>query len=280
MLYNDFLYNTALYNSLLDASAPTGIDAAIFNGFSLSDGVYMVATDIYDDSSPTRELIGGVVPRDDGEYITSDFWRPKYITIEGYIKTADGASMQTYIDTIKKNLRKREQSLDITKYGVFRRYTATWVNGESSFEDRRGYNINVVNYKITFKCHYPFGSDQGYTSYSSLINTSPSNIVATHNGTVHARSIIAFVFDSATSITGINITNVTTGEQIQYTGSISSGDVFIFDGEQYTAKKNDVLISFTGSFPKCDVGSNNFQFTITGTSFSGTGTIAFKNSFL
>ncbi len=280
MIYNDLLYNQALYNSPLDAGIPIGVDLVVFNSFSISDGTYMVVTDVYDDSAPTRELIGGIVPRDDGEYITSDFWRPKFITVEGYIKTSSGETMQAYLDTVKKNLRTREQYLDITKFGYFRRYIASWINPETAFEDRKGYNINVVRFKLTFKCHFPFGTDLDYTSSQEAMSTSPSSLVVTNAGTVHARCKIAFVVDAANTCTVLNITNVTTGEQIQYTGTIAAGDVFIFDGENFTAKKNSSNIDFSGSFPKCEVGSNNFRFTITGTSFSGTGTIAFKNPYL
>lgn len=280
MIYDSILYDEAAYDSLLDAGAPLGDDLVTFNSFSISDGTYMVVTDVYDDSSPTRDLVGGVVPQDDGEYVTADFWRPKFITIEGYIKTADGDSMQAYIDTVKRNLRTREQFLDITKYGHFRRYIASWVNGESSFEDRKGYNINVVRFKFTFKCSFPFATDATYTQSVSAMSTSPSGLVVTNAGSNKARTIIAFVVDAASSCTALNITNSTTGAQIQYTGTINAGDVFIFDGETYTVKKNSALVPFTGSFPKTEVGSNNYQFTITGTSFSGTGTIAFKNTFL
>src|SRR4028118_1894430 len=142
MQYNQNQYNVGLWGGDGANIAPAySTDLVVFDGFSLSDNVYMVCQNLID-SAATREVLTGNVPRGNGMYVNGDYWRKKPIEVSGYIKASSKDTLDAYLDTVRKNLRKRERNLDITRrdangnVGSVRRYTATWINPEEIFAAR------------------------------------------------------------------------------------------------------------------------------------------------
>jgi hypothetical protein len=219
-------------------------------------------------------------PRSDGKGTTGDFWREKDIRVRGYIKTATGALMETYIETIKKNLRKSSRSLDITRYSVVRRYTATWVNPETFLVGRQGFNVTLVSFEIVFRAYGGFAMDRDYSQQNVAMTSSPSSDIPTNAGIYKALPIFEVVANSASGVTAFTVTNNTTDEVIKYTGTIATGDVLEFDCENQTVKLNGVSVAFTGAFPSIDVGVNAMQFDATGGTFNFRVTTKWKNRYL
>ena len=109
-------------------------------------------------------------------------------------------------------------------------------------------------------------------------------MTVTNDGTYKAKSVIYIVFSAASSVTVLNIkrydSDLVQIEEIEYSGTAAAGDVFEFDGENRTVKKNGTQVAYTGSFLFADPGANQFKLTVTGTSFTADYTVKFKDTYL
>lgn len=275
--FNERQFNGGLLSEVFST------DLIVFNGFSISDGTIMICTDLLD-SGPTREIIGGRVPRDDGEYVNADYWREKTIVAKGIVIRSTSALLEAYLDTIRKSLRTREANLDITRNSVVRRYVATLEGMDQLFAERQRYHVTLCPWTATFLCKTPFSKARSYTSLTEGTSTTPTTITITNGGTYKAKATVYVIFSAASSVTVVNIqrTNAagTVLEEIEYSGTVAAGDAIIFDGENRTVKKNGTEVAYTGSFLFADPGTSLFKLTVTGTSFTADYTVNTKDTFL
>lgn|SRR3990167_852099 len=275
--FNERQFNGGLLSEVLSTNL------IVFDGFSISDGTIMICTDLLD-SGPTREIISGRVPRDDGEYVNADYWREKTIVAKGIIIRSTSTLLEAYLDTVRKNLRTRGANLDITRNSVVRRYVATLEGMDQLFAERQRYHVTICPWTATFLCKTPFSKARAYTSGTETTSVSPTTVTVINNGTYKAKSTVYVIFSAASSVTVVNIkrTNAagTVLEEIEYSGTIAAGDAVIFDGEDRTVKKNGTQVAYTGSFLFADPGSSLFKLTITGTSFTVDYSVNIKDTFL
>jgi hypothetical protein len=289
MQYNSSLYNTGEYNGGPNITPVHSTDLAVFDGFSLADGTTMICEKVID-SAATREVNEGNIPRGNGMYVNGAYWRKKPIEVKGIVKAESKTALEAALDMIRKNLRRQERDLDITRTDEdgnvisVRRYTATWINPEETFADREYYHITFCPFIVRFTCHYPFGRDRSYTETALSITSSPTNQQVYHAGTVESEPVIFMVFDVATSVTVVNVKRLdpatgVTLEEIEYSGTVAAGDVLEFDSERKRVRKNGVEVRYLGSFLTLDVGSSLLQFNINGT-FSVLTTTKNRGTFL
>ena len=288
-----FIYNAKIWNANLWGGGQYSVpqystDTLAFYDstgayFSLSDNSAMILTDLRI-NGPTREIIGGNVPRDHGQYVNADYFRETVIEAEGIAKKSTAATLDAFLDTIKKNLRHREGFLDvIDTNSTVKRFVATMDSFDALFPRER-YHITKCPWKARFRCKTPFGRSRDYNDEMSTLTSSPTNITIDHAGTIRALPVIIMIFDSASSVTVVNVKRVnaagTTLEEVEYSGSISAADVLRFDSEEKTVTKNGTAVDYTGSFLTAEPGSNIFKFTITGSSFSAPTTVKWKTTYL
>lgn len=264
-LFDTFTFDSQVFGGTGTLTPSVSTDVLVFEGFSLSDGTNMVLQSLRF-LGPTRDLVGGNIPRSSGMYLTADYFREYTIEASGIAVQSTAAALDAYLDTVRKNLRAREGNLDYTDAnGTVKRFTATLDSYQDLFADRQGYNITVCPWKASFKCKTPFGKAKSYTATSITIGTSPTSQTFTNSGTYKAPAVFSLNFASASSVTTIEIQNALTGEDILYTGSASAADYFVFDGENKQVLKNGSAVDFTGSFINFDLGGNVITFTISGT---------------
>jgi hypothetical protein len=276
---NTFAFDTMVFGGMGSLNTVPSTDTLVFENFSLSDGTNMVLQSLVF-KGPTRDLVGGNIPRADGMYLTSDYFREYTIEASGIAVQSSAAALDAYLDTVRKSLRKREGNLDYTdKNGTVKRFVATLDAYEDLFANRQGWNITVCPWKASFKCKTPFGRARSYTATSLTFSSSPTSQSFVNAGTYKAPAVFTLIFSSASSVTSIDVTNTLTGEEITYTGTASANDVFVFDGENKQVTKNGTAVDFTGSFPNLDLGGNVCTFTINGT-FSVNLTGKFRTTYL
>lgn len=284
MKFNSKQFNTGMFNGGMTIAEVFSTDLLVFDGFSVSDGSNMLLQKLTY-SGPVRQLMGGPVPRDDGEYLTSDYFRSLIVEARGVVTQSTAAALETYLDTIRKNLRTREANLDITDAaGTVKRFVSTVINYEEMFADREHFHVTFCPFKIRFLCKTPFGNSRNYLSTFLSFSSSPTSQAIVHSGTTKARPVVIVNFLTASSVTVLNLkrldTDGSTLEEIEYSGSIAANDSFVFDSEQKTVTKNGTEVNYTGTFPFLDVGSNLLQLTVTGTSFSAEATLKHKTTYL
>src|SRR4051794_5398779 len=169
--FDTFQFNSMVFGGTGSLNAVSSTDTLVFEGFSLSDGTNMVLQELRF-LGPTRDLVGGNIPRADGMYLTADYFREYTIEASGIAVQSTAAALDAYLDTVRKNLRKREGNLDYTDTnGTVKRFTATLDAYQDLFADRKGYHITVCPWKASFKCKTPFGRARSYTATSITIGT-------------------------------------------------------------------------------------------------------------
>jgi phage-related protein len=265
MLFGQKPFNGGLWGGGASLAEVFSTDTLVFDNFSLSDGTTMILTGLRF-LGPTREIIGGSVPRGHGMYQTADYFREVVIEAEGVVKVSTAALLDAQRDTIRKNLRKSQRNLDYTDAnGTVKRFVATLDNFEELFADRQAYHVTFCPWKARFRCKVPFGKARGYTPVMESFTASPHNQTVDNTGTMEAQPVFILIFGTVAGVTTVTVENTTTDEQIQYSGSISTGDMLEFDSENKTVKKNGSEVDYSGSFPSLDTGSNVIAFTIDGT---------------
>lgn len=283
MQFNASQYNVGLYGIDGTIAPVFSTNRLVFDGFSLSDGDSMLLSRL-SYSGPSREIIGGNIPRGHGQYFNAAYYRELVIEASGTVIAASASALETQLDLIRKRLSPPQANLDLTDdAGTVKRFTATLTNPESLFPERQHYHVSFCPFVARFACKTPFGRARDYTAQSTALASSPQNVSVYHAGTVDAQAVIALVFDSATSVTTVNVkridANGNTLDEIEYSGSIAAGDVLVLDGEAKTVKKNEAEVRYDGSFLTLPPGSSLIKYTIDGT-FSATVTDKHRSTFL
>lgn len=265
-MYNSQLYNVGLYGSNAVLAAPAAMLSEIeFNGYSLQS-TSIITQNLRIDSMPARDLEVSRNPRTHGGIILNDSQRVKTIRLTGILKANTAAALETLIDTFKKNISALEGNLDYNNpASVKKRHVCTLINGDSIFGRREGWNITICPFDLTFVCYDPFGKSLTYNSTAIFGQTSLNkNETIFVDGTYEAEGVLIFVFNSASSITGLTFTNNDRSESMSVTTAISTGDVIIFDTETKTVTKNGVEIDYSGVFPIFSLGTNSYTIALAG----------------
>lgn len=282
MQLNESQYNSGLYG--IDGQVAPGYssDLAVFGGFSFSDMTTYIVSEM-PISGPSRDIIGGDIPRGHGQFISGDFFRRTEVLFDGYVKADTAEGLKLAMDELKKALRRKEQALDITEAGTVRRYVATCTNLDDIYSGRRGNQITVCPFRLRFECRTPFATARETTSTTLTITSSPTNLTVYQAGTAEAEPVVSLVFDSASTVTTVNVKRLdpdgSTLEEIEYSGAIAAADVLAFDSENMQVRLNGASQRFTGAFLTLEPGSNLLQVSIDGT-FSSLVTVSHKPAYL
>lgn len=274
-MLNTAPWNAMIYGAIGINTEQISGDLIAFEDLSLSDNVNMVCTGLKE-SMADREMDVTSVPLADGMHVNSMYERSKIIKSRHQIIQADGEALETFIDNLKNTIATQEGYLYITRYGSTRRYVATLRNPEAILEDRENWDIDVAPLNLEWLCNEGFGEDVAYSIGTKNVSASPQTHIVNNLGTAKARPVAIFVFNTATSVTAFKLGNDTSGQQIQYTGTISAGDALIFDAEEGTVTLNGVRVAFTGSFINLLKGFNTLRYTVTGSSFDMSVTVKWK----
>lgn len=279
MIFGNKPYNTGLWGGGTQEIEVFSDDTLVFEDFSLNDGESMILTGLRF-LGPSRELIGGVIPRGDGLYQTGDYFREGVIEARGIARKSTAAALDAFLDTIRKNLRHSQGNLDYTDAnGTVKRFVATVDSFEDMF-DRQHYHVTFCPWVVRFRCRTPFGKARTYTSETVSITSSPTNQTVSNSGTTKAKPLFILIFTAASSVTAATVENTTTGESLTYTGAIAANDILAFDSENKTVTLNGTEVDYSGAFPLLDVDSNVLSFSVTGSAFDVLATTKWKPTYL
>lgn len=263
--YNRGLYNRTLYNGGKFSTVPATA-TIIYNDYPLQDEE--IITEAADDlNPPQREFVLANVTRDHGQKLQDSYDREKDIAVRGAVVMDSNQSFLNKIDEIKKYLRPNGKLLKITEGDRTRVYQAQVKNMPTIFTPRKHFNIDWIDFDITFVCYEPFGRDESRTVNSLFSQTANTINTSYYNaGIVRANFVFSMLFDSASSVSEVQVTNNTNGESIRVTRAFSAGEFLKIDGEKGKVTVNGVEVRSTGYPTKLDVGPNSYTITITSSS--------------
>ena len=101
-----------------------------------------------------------------------------------------------------------------------------------------------------------------------------SSVIEAVGGTGLVNPVYTLVAGETLSAITLKVENVTTDEELQWTGSLVDTDEIEIDVENWIVKKNSVadMATVTGQFPRLTPGNNSIKVT----AFSTTGTMNIK----
>ena len=132
---------------------------------------------------------------------------------------------------------------------------------------------------LSFICPDPLAYSTTETSSDFNIDADPDTITETVGGTAITKPVWTLTAGETLSDVTIKLENVTTGEELQWTGSLVDEDELEIDCKYWTVKKNSVsAMTITGEFPRLIAGSNSIK--VTALSTTGTLNITYRDAYL
>lgn len=242
-----------------------------FNNFSLNDSNF-IAERIYFKSYASRALPRANVNRREGIKLLGNEYGEKQIVIEGTLIASSAANLQSLLDSLKTSLTKEEGNLVIETNRTFKASVDTL-----DIPDEH-YNQSTAPFKVTFIASNPFAEGTQQTAVSDV----PSGIysfsgMVTITGSIFARPTIIYTPPSNTGETFIkrlDLYHVATGQTITISGfgsgtSLNYPNAVTINLDTFASLEGTSPINNSGSFPKFDVGDNNYVLSTSGRAFPG-----------
>jgi len=133
----------------------------------------------------------------------------------------------------------------------------------------------------SFLCPDPLGYAVTQTSSTYNIDADPKTITETVGGTGMVKPVYTLTAGETLTTVTIKLENITTNEELQWTGSLATNDELEIDVEHWSVKKNGVSamtgLVLSSKFPRLTPGANSIKVT----AFSTTGTlnILYRNTY-
>ncbi len=167
-------------------------------------------------------------PRRHGSIVQNlAFLAPRIVTLSGEVVKSDETSLKSYLNTLSQTLTDRGRDrlflrddnryLNAIKTGFSQRFTG----------GRRP--SSIAQFSISFMADDPFWYNSTTDSVlTSNILASPTVIAVTNTGGTKTPPLIE-ILNTSSAITGVKISNGTTGLFISYTGTINAGATLSID---------------------------------------------------
>lgn len=233
--------------------------AVSYNGTSIQTSS-IVTQEIEHESIDGKSLdIQGLAARDGAKLLAATF-KPRKITLRGYIKASSQSALETAIDDFKELLNATTKNLDIGYAGGTRRYVCDMA---SITLMRQHFNVTFAEWEAEFICaKMPFGktldtTTVGYTLTS--IGTYAGSYVALGSYSPNPKIIITF--SEVATVTRIRIRNITTGDQmdIDNNNTYANNDEVVVDCDDKTVTLNGVAWDYSGYFPSFQSAGNDLR---------------------
>jgi len=203
---------------------------------------------------------------------------PKIIRLEVTVLAADRATLDSYLDSIK--------SVIVTEVAkVFKLDTITdryWNAKQTDFEGKYR-AAGMWEGIVVFQADDPMAYDNTETSSDHNIDADPKTILETPGGTGYINPVYTLTAGENLTDVTIKVENLTTDEEIQWTGSLAITEELEIDVANWVVKKEGTA-SMSGvvsgsKFPRLAPGIAN---SIKVTAFSTTGSlnIKYRNRYL
>lgn len=248
-------------------SVPT--DEIWYNYYGLQNA--NILTEFVKVSAPDLALNQRGFPRADGVYQETAYYRVNRIKLSGTIHGADRAALETLADNMRKYLSEFGGTLRIYWAGAARYYDDCYATNLNVLLDSRDfYHVDWCPWSVEFVSQHPFARSLDRTILDApyAITTSPTNFIVDNAGNATTDPIITVGLVTVGTLSAFTIENTQNGDSITISGSFSDGDTIEIDGENKTVKKNGTAIDYSGVIPRAVPGSNIFEMTLTGASYS------------
>jgi len=203
---------------------------------------------------------------------------PREITLDCIVTAADRATLISYLDSLSLLLSptndEKKLQLDFPTGRYWNAKVSQGVLWEPVSQD-------TAMGSISFICSDPRAYDDDQTSSPFDIDADPDTVVETTGSTASIEPVYTLTAGENLVAVTIKLANVTTDEELQWTGSLANGEVLEIDVPNWIVNKEGAasMATVTGQFPRLAPGAAN-TLTVTGFSTTGTLNITYRNRFL
>lgn len=198
--------------------------------------------------------------RKQGIYIPEANFGGRAIKLRGNVIGADSAACRANFDTLIKalNLWKKGDKKDL--YLLDDRLLEVFID-DINLDPRAGLNMRQFN--ISFIAEDPSERFISMLRKKQVISSSPTSFNLSYGGNVESKPIIYFIANQGGDITACVLENLTTGESLSFTGTVSTGNILKIDCRAMEVFNNfvDSIADFLGDFFNLIPGTNYLKFT-------------------
>lgn len=221
--------------------------------FDLTTATYAVGDCNVD--NPNR-MSNYTIPRKDGDFIDDDKLEPIRIALKGDLIGTDAPTVRTNLDALIEKFTQGEKELylfDDRKIKVRKR----------SFKYFYERPIVMAKFNIDFIAGVPFWVSVSKYRNKQVISASPTTYSITPGGNAYSKPKITIDADQGVDVTSVVLENLTSGEKLSYSATISSGNSLVIDCDKFTVENNSVddIGNFSGDFLKLLGRENKIKYT-------------------
>lgn len=237
-----------------------------FNGYSLQSA-NVRSRIIQHTNTPDRLIQIEPRARADGMTVVNVKFQQREIEVEGQISNTNRQTLVALVDQLKTALAAVSGNL-LIDYGDSQRLYFATVDKIEIPEDF--FNINFVDYKVTFICADPFGyaTASGIASFTNQ-TAMLKDVVLTVSGSVPADPIMYLTINTANTVQIFELSNENTGESIVVNkpgGNFSNGDQIVVNCKSKQVQINGSGVDYTGRFPSISPATTTLRLQFTATS--------------
>jgi phage-related protein len=211
----------------------------------------------------------------DRAYASNLIAPPKSLPLDVIIEAVDQATLISYLDSIKRICAQREPKQLILDIMDDRYWTAR-------FEHLTGQYLSpcVFRGELLFSADDPLAYDVSETSSDFNVDADPKTVTETVGGTGYVKPLFTLTAGEELSDITLLVENTDTGEELQWEGSLSNGEVLTIDSARCIVEKEGVadMATVSGQFPRLLPGENN-HIKITGFGSLGSLNITYRNAY-
>lgn len=204
---------------------------------------------------------------------------PKTIRLDCIVTGTSISNLVTNLDAISKLLNPQNGSKQLILDVPDARYYNAKLD---SMLDWEIVGDKVARGELTFVCADPLGYSTTPTSNNHTIDADPKTVTETTlGGTAYIEPIYTLTAGENLTDVTIKIKNNSTGEEIEWIGSINTGQTLVINVPLWIVYKAGTadMSTVSGQFPRLLPSYAN-SITVTGFSTTGSLNIAYRNTYL
>lgn len=222
------------------------------------------------------EQIVSFVQLKDRGYSSGIKRRPKPVSIGISVTGTTRANLDSNLDNIKRILSTETDSKLILDILSTRYYMARLESFNGQYRA-----ATLFTGSIEFICVDPIGYSTTPTeSNHPLTGSDPKTVIETTTGTGYVNPVYVLTAGAVLGAITVKLENVTTDEELQWTGTLTTADYLTIDVANWLVSKNGTasMSGVTGQFPRLKPGANSIK--VSNMAVTGVMDITYENTYL
>jgi len=246
-----------------------------FGGTDLSAyGLYVLDTSLHGIVPPPR-LRQAKLTGKSGAYDFDAEYEPRVFAVDVVVIGSSLSDLQDKLDDLAAIL---DVELGLQEL-IFDVQDDRYFNAKLASAPAFAYKGFTAETQLRFVCPTPFAYSTTETDSDHTVDEDPETIYETPGGNYYAEPVWTLTADEEIGATTVVITNGTTSEAFEWTGSIGDGEVLVIDSAQWHVTLEGVasMGDISGAFPRLKGGVKN---TLTIEGFDGNVNITYRARYL